>query len=242
MSRSYESTDIVVLPRMDAATAVALASALEGAAATQLQQGATLPDAIAEARADMATDCAALQSALGSAPPPEAMVRGVDLREDAAASALVLLCQAWARLAGEVPEGDIARFLTERLFADGLEFTNYKTRKEWSVVDTKLKIIDDEKLESKFAQLGALPMLTHLRGVHVLYGEATGMTKPVPAAESPLVGEKRIALMESVKHYVVTVNGSIRRKVPATRQLATELLKPLAQWQSEPTKPTPKQQ
>lgn len=225
---------------MDAATAVALASALDGAAKMLVDEGATFPDTITDARTEMAVDCAALQSALGSAPEPEVILRAVDQREDAAASALVLLCQAWARLAGEIAEGDVGRFLTERLFADGLEFVNYKARKEWSVIDTKLKTIDDEKLDAKFAQLGALPMLAHLRNVHMLYGEATGMTKPLPAAESPLVGEKRIALMESIRHYVVAVNGSVRRKVPATRDLASRLLKPLAEWESEPTKPPQK--
>lgn len=240
MSRSYTSTDIVSLPRTDAASTIALASSLDAAAEAQIKLGATLPDAVVDARTELAADCAALQTALGSAPAPEAVLRVVDIREDAAAGAIFYLCQAWGRLAGEIPEGDIARDLQQRLFADGLEFINYKSRKEWSVVDTKLKVIDDENLEPEFAKLGALPMLAHLRNVHAQYGEVLGMTKPAASVESPLVGEKRHALLDSIRHYVVAVNGSVRRKMPATQELATQLLKPLADWEAEAPKPAPK--
>ncbi len=224
--RSYASADLVDLPQSDAATAIALASALDAAA----EQQASLPTTVKDARAEMVADAASLLAALETAPPPEKILRAIDAREDSAVGALYDTCRAFARLQGEIPEGDIARGLIDRVFPDGIAFVKEKARKEWSVVEGKLKVIDEEQLESQFAQLGALPILAHLRQVHIQYGEATGMTKPIEMPEAAAVGEHRRALLESIKHYVVAVSGSVRRKVPATQKLADELLAPLVQW------------
>lgn len=241
MPRSYAATDIVDLPRLDAVSALALATVLETAAADQEAHGATFPDAVKDARADMATDREALQVALGGSP-TEADVRAADKDEDAGVGALYDLLRAWARLAGRIPQGDTAQVLIDRLFSKGIAFVNIKADKEWGIVDTKLKVIADENLMSKFDDLGAVPVLMYLQKVHDHYGEVTGMTKPAPA-ESPQVGEKLDALLDSMRHYVTAVTGSVRKKLPETTQLADALLKPLVDWKSAPPKPkTPKAQ
>lgn len=110
-----------------------------------------------------------------------------------------------------------------RLFPDGVAFINYKARKEWAIVETKLDTIATESLEAKLAQLGAIPALAYLKQVHVRYGQVVGATQP-NAATSPQVGEKLDALRDSMRQYVAAVTGSVRRKVPATQTLARDPL------------------
>jgi len=236
MPRTYDPTDLVVLPRMDAATALSLASALEAAAKEQTKAGVTLSESIVDARAEMADDRDALKEALGSAPEPTPEVRRADRREDAAIGALVGVLGAWARLAGEIEEGDIAKELGDRLFAEGSAFVNDKVEKEWAIVEAKLQAIDAEGLAAKFDKLGAGPLLAHLRGVHEQYGEAIGTTKPVVKAESPQVGLNREALLNSIRQYVVAVRGSVRKKKPESAEVAEKLLEPLTDWEAEPKK------
>jgi hypothetical protein len=238
MPRSYAASDIVDLPRLDAASALTLASSLEAAAVAQVAAGATLPDAVADARSDMADDYSALKAVFGDVP-SESEIREADQDEDAAAGAMYEVLSGWARLAGRIPEGDTAKALVDRLFSDGVAFINFKARKEWAVVETKLGAIEHEGLDTKLATLGASPILAYLQKVHARYGEVVGATQP-KVVESPQVREKLDALLDSMRQYVTSVTGSVRKKVPETKKLADALLQPLADWKSAPPKPKAK--
>ncbi|MCK6588615.1 MAG: hypothetical protein L6Q76_13645, partial [Polyangiaceae bacterium] len=182
---------------------------------------------------DVIEDREALQEVLGSAPAAEPERKEADRREDAAIGALYDLLRAWARVAGEIPEGDIAaRLLAHLKEEEGLSFINWPLEREWSAVETRLQIIAREKLEPELEKLGAAPILKHLRAVHKHYGEIAGTTKAAAPAEPANVRERRDILLDSIRHYVGAVAGSVMRKQPETRNLANLLLKPLTEWKS----------
>jgi hypothetical protein len=79
-------------------------------------------------------------------------------------------------------------------------------------------------------------MLAYLQKVHAHYGQVVGATQP-KVVESPQVREKLDALLASMRQYVTSVAGSVRKKMPATKTLADALLKPLTEWTSAPPKP-----
>ena len=232
MTRTFEPNDLISLPRLDANQAAVLAQQLEAAALDDQGSPRVLPEAVQSALDDVKTDRAALQEALGGAPTASDL-RAIDRLEDDAIAALFVLIEAWARLAGQIPEGDIARSVGERLGVDeGLAFVNLAPREEWGVVETKLQVIEREQLDAQLAQLGAAPLLAHLRAVHARYGEATGATKASKAPDTALVRGRYDALRTSLRHYAAAVAGSVQRKKPETQALAEALLKPLASWPS----------
>lgn len=237
MARSVDPSNIISLPRVNAYTAVSLAQALEAASLDEDGNPYQLPEAVQAALDDVVADRGALQEAVGAPPPPNPTVRVIDLLEDNAVGALADLLRAWARVAGQIPQGDVAGKLFKRLFTGGLEFLNHKPIEEWAQVNTRLQIIQNEGLGAALGQLGAQPLLDHLQQIHVRYGEVTGATKAKPVPESPEVRANLDALLASIRHYVGSVVGSIVRKKPETKALAEKLLLPLTTWESTSSKP-----
>jgi hypothetical protein len=234
--RSFTAVDLVGLPNLDAVSLVALSQALDAAAPVKDDHKkafrSTLPELVQDALADAAEARAALQAEIDKEPPASPTVRVADRREDTAVLAFIELLGAWARLAGEIPEGDTAAQAFERLFGTGsTAFINFPVKKEWAIVDGKLKVIDGEQLDGALEKLGAGPMLEHLRGVHVAYGEAIGVTKPKAAKESTQLRAKKDELAEATRTYVVRVVGLRDKKKPQTNALVDRLLKPLVEWE-----------
>jgi hypothetical protein len=235
MAERLNANALVVLPTLHAEGAVTLAQQLEKASLDEKGKPRKLPETIKEALQDIAADREALQMALGAAPAPESEIAAVDRVVDSLLRALYYNLEAWEILTDILPEGDEAEALRARIFGgDGLNLINLPAAIEWSVIDTKLKIIDAEKLAPRIEALGAGKILEHLREVHVRYGQVTGQ-KAQSAPESPQVRSKLDALAESLRHYVAAVVGAIVRKRPETAALADTLLQPLANW--ERTKP-----
>lgn len=232
MARPVDPEDLIPLPRLDANAACVLASSLEAAALDEKGKPRKLPESAKVALQDLTEDRKALQDALGTPPARAPVVREADLLEDNAVGAFVDLLKAWARLAGKIPQGDVAAQLQQRLFKDGLGFLNLTAREEWGMVEGKLQIIAREKLAPQVEQLGAAPMLAYLRDVHKEYGKVTGATQATPAPESPEVRAKYDALLGSIRHYAGAVVGSIIRRRPETRERAEALLRPLSEWKT----------
>jgi hypothetical protein len=233
MARSFNPNDLISLPIVDAVGAVTLAKSLESASLDEKKdhKQRKLPESVKAALDDVSEHRAALQEVLGSPSASESALKSADKREDAAVGALYDVLRGWARLEGEIPQGDVARRLLVHLKDDeGLSFINWSPPREWSAVETRLKIIEREKLDPAFDMLGATPVLKHLRSVHARYGEVTGATKPIVSQDSPKMRERLDALLDSIRHYVSSVTGSVQRKKPETKELADILLKPLAEW------------
>lgn len=238
--RSFAAIDLVGLPNLDSHSLVALARELDAAAPEKDEKKpfrASLPEPVQSALRDVAEARDALQTELDKEPPPAPGAREADRLEDNTVLALVGLLGAWARLAGQIPQGDTAASLHSRLFGDGSTgFINFPVKKEWAVVEGKIRVIAEENLDEDLKSLGALPMWAELRRVHEAYGKAIGITKAAPVVEPPQLREKREALADEVRTYVVRVVGLRDKKNPETLALADRLLKPLIEWKSpEPT-------
>lgn len=238
-TRSFTAVDLVGLPNLDAPSLVALSQALEAAAPLKDEHKkpfrSLLPASIQDALTDAAGARDALQTEIDKEPPASPTVRAADRREDNAMLALVELLGAWARLAGEIPEGDAAAATFERVFGKGsTAFINFPVKKEWAVIDGKLKLIDGEQLDEALEKLGAGPMLAHLRAVHLAYGKAIGVTKAAAAKESLQLRAKMEELAEATRTYVVRVVGLRDRKKPETAALVDRLLQPLVAWEPAP--------
>lgn len=238
-TRSFTAVDLVGLPTLDAPSLVALSQTLDAAAPLKDEHKkpfrSTLPELVQDALTDAADARGALQTEIDKEPPASPTVRAADRREDTAMLALIELLGAWARLAGELPEGDAAAATFERVFGKGsTAFINFPVKKEWAVVDGKLKLIDGEQLDGALEKLGAGPMLAHLKAVHVAYGKAIGVTKAAAAKESPQLRAKMDELAEATRTYVVRVVGLRDRKKPETSALVDRLLQPLVAWQPAP--------
>lgn len=240
-NRSFAALDLVGLPKLDAPSLVALSQALDAAAPEKGEDKkpfrSTLPEPVQDALGDIAETRATLQTEMERELPPPPGARDADRLEDNTVLAVIEILGGWARLAGQIPQGDVAARLFRRLFGEGsTAFINYPVKKEWAVVDGKLKLIADEKLEDDLKKLGALPALACLHEVHKAYGEAIGATKAPPPVESPQLRDKREELADAVRTYVVRVVGLRDKKKPETIALADRLLQPLIEWQSpEPT-------
>jgi len=233
MPRSFTPTAVVSLPRVDARDAVALASAVEAAAAGQ--QG--VPPYVLSAVAQIADDRQALQKAIAAGPPAGAITKKeADRVEDLAITSLHALLLAWGRLEEFLPEAKGAQEVVERIFKDGVSFVNSRVEKEWAIIDSKLKTIADEGLEAKIAAVGALPILEFLKQTHATYGAVIGTTDA--AADPVEVGKHREALLDSLRVYVMRASGLVERNKPETQALADALLRPIVEWRS--TKPAAK--
>jgi hypothetical protein len=228
MSRTFEPSDLIALPVLNATETCVLAQGLE--AATQDEQGnpRTLPEAVEEARKDMKEAAAALWKELGG-PAAGLDLRSLDRRVDRAFKALRYILFGWSHVEEELEEGDIGAEGSELLFNAGLAFLNLRPREQWGVGETKLQTITRENLEPKLSKLGVDPLLNHLRTLHGPYGEASGATKTLPP-DTPQIQEKRQALQDAIRQHAVAVQGSVIRKKPETKELADLLLRPLTEW------------
>ena len=236
MARSFTALDLVGLPNLDSASLVALARSLDAAAPEKDENKkpfrSTLPEPTRDGLTDMAIARDVLSAAVDKEPAPPPTVREADRREDNAALAMIEILGGWARLAGEIPEGDTAARVFERLFGKGsTKFINFPVKKEWAVIDGKLTIIREEQLDDGLKELGMPPVLKHLSKVHDDYGKAIGVTKAPAPVESAQLKAKREELLEEVRTYVVRVVGMRDKKKPQTNALVERLLKPLIDWE-----------
>src|SRR5262245_27102882 len=232
MARSFSPTDLVALPAaLDSHDLIALARALEAEAHTK--NAPPLPEPLADALHDIKTDRDALQTVLAAVAPATGSIKEADRREDNAVGALFDLLSAWARLEGEIPQGDAAAGAIQKIFGnEGLAFVHSPVAKEWAVVDSKLKLIDHHSLDETVDALGATPILKHLRAVHKAYGEIIGTTRPKSPEQEPQVRAKKEALADAIRTYVVRVAATVDRKKPETRAQAERWLDPLMRWKS----------
>src|SRR5690242_11986344 len=101
MARTFAPVDLVHLPRVDANGAIALASAVEAAAA----HDNTLPPNVVDAVTQIADDRVVLQAAVAKTPGGVMTIKEADRRVDKVAGALHDILSAWASLAEFIPQG-----------------------------------------------------------------------------------------------------------------------------------------
>ncbi|MCU0686620.1 MAG: hypothetical protein MUF34_30965 [Polyangiaceae bacterium] len=232
MSRSYESSNLIQLPRLTAEETLALVRALITEAKTA---GGLSPDMLEalhelEGMGDVLAEQLLRRQRLldDGIDPVEA--RAADMTLDNLWGALRDLLNAWARLGAE-REAEHARLVLARVFPDGLSFLNKPYKAEWADSETRLTLIDREGIAADIETLGGGPFLRLLRAAHQNYGEVLHITtaRPLPSEGADVRG----ALADTqgaLRQYLVQVVASRRPKNPATIALADRLAGPVTRW------------
>ena len=243
MSRSFTANDLVVLPKLDAISALALGEALTTAAELLLKKHSwkTLPAEFAKRYQAVVTALTALRSALVS----KGNVSGEDpLRAttadqllDATWSALFDWLSGWAKLSGS-PEAKKAAPILADVFNEGLKFTQIKYKLEWGESAIRIDRIKSNKHDVVIEALGGKSFLKKLYAHQKEYGEALGLTatspEPSPSATLLSVRDALAGFESALRKYAlgVTAYGEDDDKGPEAAALAEALLSPLTQWES----------
>jgi hypothetical protein len=232
MARTYDSSDLVQLPVLDASAAQALGKEMVVAA-----EGERLPAAVEEALEELASAHTALEGAVARrlAASPSGVdptrTRAADLALDAAWSALYGVVRSWSRVPHH-PEGAVAAALLPKLFPNGVKFVLLPYKLEWAESSTRLLLIEQEALAGEVEKLGCASLLPLIRAAHREYGDALGVTTvPEPESTALTVRDAFDAFMGALRDYIIRVRASIRRREPETHALAQTLLAPIQRWE-----------
>jgi hypothetical protein len=232
--RSYSAHDIIALPTLSTAAAVALGQGLLTAAKAQ----STLPALIAARRTALQTAQDALHQALSQKPQTPAdpqRARNADIAEDQAWSALHDWMLGWGKVRGA--DGDQARAMYAILFPTRLKFTKLQYKLEWAEADARLARIASDGFDAAIEKLGGKPILEQLRVAHREYGDALGITAEGQDAGSSGLREPLRIFTASLRAYVLAVAAHADPADPASITLTEALLAPLHKWQDPASEP-----
>jgi hypothetical protein len=243
MSRSFTANDIVVLPKLDAISALALGEALTTAVELLLkkQSWKTLPAEFAKRYQAVVATLTALRAALvnkGNASGEDPLrATTADQLLDATWSALFEWLSGWAKLPGSHEAKKAAPILAD-VFNEGLKFTQLKYKLEWGESAVRIERIKSNKHDVAIEALGGKPFLKKLYAHQKEYGEALGLTaasaEPSPSAALVSVRDALAGFESALRKYAlgVTAYGEDDDKGPDAAGVAEALLLPLAQWES----------
>lgn len=241
--RSYAAEDIIALPNLSTAAAVALGQGLITAAKAQT----ALPALIATRLGALTTAQEQLHQALSQKPQTPAdpqRSREADLAEDQAWRAFHDWLAGWCKLSS--PDADQARTMYAVLFPTRLKFTRLPYQLEWAEADTRLTRIAKQGLDAEIEQLGGGRILAQLRATHQAYGDALGITAEGHDVSTTNLREPLNAFTKSLRAYVLAVAAHADPDDAASIALTDALLAPLQAWQSHvaaaapaPPAPTP---
>ena len=241
--RSYTAQNIIALPRLNTAAAVALGQGLITAAHAQ----PTLPALVSTRLGALAATHAALHQALSNRPQTDTdpqRIRAADRAEDVAWIALHDWLLGWSRLT--TPEASQANTMHAVLFSTGLKFIRLPYRLEWAEADAKLARIAKDGYDIEIQKLGGQVILDQLKAAHQAYGEALGIT--AEGQDSTInLREPLVAFNKTLRAYVLAVAAHEDPEDSASTDLTEALLAPIQKWEGyisaspaqEPPAPVP---
>jgi hypothetical protein len=227
--RSYSAQDIIALPTLNIAAAVALGQGLLTVAKAQT----SLPTLVAARLIALEATHRVLHLALSQKPRSAAdpqRARNADLAEDQAWSALHDWLVGWTKL--PVPYADKARTIYAVLFPARLKFTHPPYKSEWAEADAKLSRITRDAFDTEIERLGGKPILQQLRAAHQAYGQALGITVEGQDPSTVSLREPLQAFTQVLRGYVLAVAAHADPADAASIALTDALLSPLQKWQS----------
>jgi hypothetical protein len=230
MPRTFASLDLVQLPKLDSTAAQTLGTEVLAAA-----KGKNLAPNVADALDQLSTAHRALQAASAQRLPTTSSAdptrtKSADAALDLTWSALFDFLTGWSKLPDH-ENATIASNLLSQIFPEGLKFVLLAYKLEWAESNTRLLLIKERKLDAEFDKLGAAPIIKRLRDAHKEYGEALGVTSATKAAVA--MAKLRDVLDEfsgALRHYIVCVAASVRKKDAKSAALAEALLAPVQNW------------
>ena len=235
MTRSHSPQDLVSLPNLTADETLAVSTSL-----LTRRTKVVAPHVTNDAAADLAAVVAVLKNELLAArQKPAVSVDGaklIDRRLDVIWAAFRDWLSSWLRCA-KCPSREEAAALHHSLFGDGLEWINARYPAEWAASETRVDVIQKSAAYTALVRttLGGGPILDELFEAHAAYTEMITAKEPEAIAENPKVREAMREVHAAVREYVTSVVGTVRRRVPATIEIADKLLEPLALWESRTT-------
>jgi hypothetical protein len=241
MRRRFAAVDLVRLPRLDAVAAQTLGTeVVSNARAILADKGAAkkIPEGVVEALDDVALALSALNQAAASrlplaAPADPQRTKLADIALDGVWGGLLDVINGWSKMPG-LPEAEIAASLGAMLFPEGLKFTQLAYKLQWAESNTRILVIEEQKLEPQLKKLGAEKILEKLYEAHKEYGEAQGITAPaeVVVEETTTVREAFDELMEALRVFIVRATGMVSKKDPTKGDIAEQLLAPIMAWET----------
>lgn len=230
MSRTFDAIDLVALPRLSAAEAIALASAL----VSRAHALAPLPMAIGRSlgRLEGALDALrqAVRMRMGDGDDKGVVIQVVDRVLDSAWTSSYVWCNSWRRLPGQPDINAKAERLHSVLYANGLPVTERQHKVQWLESQARLDLIEEYDLEPVFRELGGQVILDTIRSAHNRYGQLLGLIE-AGARPALTVGERLRALVETLRRYVIRAAAHVEPDDPASVELACGLLEPLEDLQ-----------
>lgn len=229
--RYYGADDIISLPRLGTAGAVALGQGVITAAKLQ----ADLPPLIMNRLTQLEAAYAELHEALSEQErvlPDPSLARSADLAEDQAWSAFHDWLQGWTKL--PAANAEKARAMYPVLFPSRLKFTKLQYKLEWAEADARLTRIGSEGFDRIIEGLGGKPLLDHLRQTHNAYGAALGITAQGADPSTIALREPLDRFLTKLRAYVLAVAAHADEADELSVTLTESLLLPLHQWKSRP--------
>lgn len=245
MSRTYDVQSTIDLPRFDARSAAAVATALMTAVAKEIaaakdNAGKEPKDGkdkkfaanVVNANGRLAKSVGGLTGALmaGLDGEPESELAPALRVETAAWGNTERWLRSFAGLTGK-PKGAISEKLLAALYPEGLRFLRAAAPKRWTEAETRLQRIDKEGLAADFHALGGSELLEELRAAHKATGEAAGITVAKAQAAAPALRERLDAVKKDMRNFVLQVVANASDvDTPDAWALAERLLAPLADY------------
>ena len=231
MTRTFEASDIIMLPRLDASSAVALGEAL----ITQAKEE-ELDEVIARSAKHLRQAVAALSEVASG----RLENGGDDDRSEAHRRWAAAFKATHDFLVGwtELPEdaggerARIARRVYAAMFVDGLRFVRLPYATAWAEGAHRLKWLADQELDEALRELGAGPFLDELYAAQKEYGNALGIKKAMPASVTPSIRDALAEVRGRLRKYVVQVAAHGESETAGAKEQAARLLAPLVRWQT----------
>jgi hypothetical protein len=231
---SFTVTDLVQLPRVGAQGGRALGTQVLAAA-----QAETLPKSVVKCHLKLKAAHAALETAIvvqfgaptGEKSDSDPVVQELDRILDNCWSGIDDRLLGLTKLPAGTPGVAEAASLRRRHFPAGLTFLKLAYKLEWSESQTRLHLIEIEKLGPEVDRLVGKQFLPALKEAHANYGRALGMSEPL--TDVPGVPQVRGAFdlfIKALRDYVVKVVASVEEDEPNTQLVADALLAPIEAW------------
>jgi hypothetical protein len=233
MERSFDPRDLVLLPVLDASSALALGHKLLTHAKKE-----ELASSVAQSARRLKQSLSALRDAararFDEGPADSARRRKAHSVVSAAFSAMYGWLDSWARVPEEIADEKTveANAVLTKVFGDGLKFLQLPYDAAWAEADHRVTWLEEHEAEELFRKLGGLEFLVNLRAAHRSYGEALGITKEQELSESTSIRLPLDRFLERLRDYVVQVAAEASAGDEAAKERARRLLAPLSQWSS----------
>ena len=230
-TRTFDPNQYLRVPRLDLRQAFSLAIALLHALPREASAGSRRA-----ARALRAVTVA-LKQLWSARERSLSMVKTVDRvaadnRIDVAWGALKMRISGCAMLPQAAsPLVVLAEALEAKLFSKGMSFLKAPMEAEWAVSDEMITRIDKDELAANIDAVAGPEYLVEIRGAHIAYGEALGITKAhVVQEDVAALVEPLRTVIGAIGDYALQIVASVDREDAASIKVARNALLPMDRY------------